>query len=236
MRHTDTTTKTPELDAHVGVGPDPLFRRFGDCELWCADWRDMKMWRHIKDATAVVTDPPYGIADCWKGGFSAKHGWASAGAGKEKRNGWDEKAPTKGELEALLRIGDSACFWGGNFFDLPVSRGWLVWSKPERGFTLSEAELAWTSRDAPMRVYDFRRSDPGRKHPTQKPVNLMEWTMQTMKIPDDAIVLDPYMGSGTTGVACARTGRGFIGIEREPEYFEIACNRIEAELRQGRLF
>jgi DNA modification methylase len=128
------------------------------------------------------------------------------------------------------------CFWGGNHFELPVSRGWLVWNKPERNFTLSEAELCWTSKDMAMRVFDYRRSDPDRTHPTQKPVLVMAWTMDKVKVPKGAIVLDPYMGSGTTGVACMNTDRKFIGIERERVHFDIACERIDLAQQQGKLF
>lgn len=188
------------------------------------------------EADAVVTDPPYGIANVWKGGFNADNGWGKAGADCEVRNAWDAEAPDKHTFDVLRTIGKVQCFWGGNYFPLPISRGWLVWSKPERGFSLSEAELAWTSREMPMRVYDFRRSDTGRTHPTQKPVAVMEWSMEKCKVPEGATVLDPFMGSGTTGVACIRTGRNFIGVEKDEKYFKIAVDRLRRELSQGRLF
>lgn len=182
------------------------------------------------EADAVMTDPPYGIADCWKGGFNAANGWGKAGTEAESRNEWDAAAPDKAAFDLLRTIGAVQCFWGGNYFPLPVSRGWLIWSKPERGFSLSEAELAWTSRAMPMRVYDFRRSDTGRTHPTQKPVAVMAWAMEQCKVPIGATVLDPYMGSGTTGIACLRTGRNFIGIERDAAHYKTACDRIAHEL------
>jgi DNA modification methylase len=124
--------------------------------------------------------------------------------------------------------------WGGNYFDLPPSRCWLVWNKPERGFTLAEAELAWTNADAVVRVFDAPRSEPGREHPTQKPVALMRWCIA--KLSKAETILDPFMGSGTTGVACVKLGRRFIGIEREPKYFDIACRRIAEAYKQPDLF
>ncbi len=180
------------------------------------------------ECDAVMTDPPYGIADCWKGG--GVHGWNNARVDTEARNEWDAAAPDKAAFDLLRTIGVVQCFWGGNYFPLPVSRGWLIWSKPERGFSLSEAELAWTSRAMPMRVYDFRRSDTGRTHPTQKPVAVMAWAMEQCKVPIGATVLDPYMGSGTTGIACLRTGRNFIGIERDAAHYKTAVDRISREL------
>lgn len=188
------------------------------------------------EADAVITDPPYGIADCWKGGFNAANGWGKAGTEAESRNEWDAFAPDKATFDLLRKIGAVQCFWGGNYFPLPVSRGWLIWSKPERGFSLSEAELAWTSLAMPMRVYDFRRSDNGRTHPTQKPVAVMAWAMEQCKVPIGATILDPYMGSGTTGIACLRTGRNFIGIEKDPHHFATALERLQSEIDQGVLF
>lgn len=174
---------------------------------------------------AVITDPPYGIADVWCGGFSAAHGWASAGIAKEKRNTWDKKPPDD-LIRYISTFAPISIIWGGNYFDLPQSRGWLIWVKPERNFTLSEAELAWTNIDMPMRVIEHRRSDPHRVHPTQKPEGVMTWCIKKFTKPNDTI-LDPFMGSGTTGVAAMRTGRNFIGIELDADYFRIAEQRIK---------
>ena len=184
---------------------------------------------------AVVTDPQYGISDVWTGGFSARHGWARAGKQKEKRNAWDTEPPSPETFSEIMRIAKRICIWGGNYFDLPQSRGWLVWNKPERGFTLSEAELAWTSLDMPIRVFDYRRSDPDREHPTQKPLALMRWCLDILRTPPGATVLDPFMGSGTTGVACVQTGRNFIGCEIDAGYFEIAQRRIALAQKQPML-
>ena len=205
-----------------------------DVTLYCGDCLDILPT--LGKVDAVVTDPPYGIASCWKGGFSALHGWARAGEAKDMRNAWDEVAPDKSIFDMLLAMSGKQVIWGGNHFPLPTSRGWLIWNKPERGFTLSEAELAWTNIDMPMRVFDYHRSESDRIHPTQKPVALMEWCLEKARIPIGATVLDPYMGSGTTGVACVRTGRRFIGIELDPGYFAIAQRRIAEAQAQPALF
>lgn len=197
----------------------------GDCLEYMRGMAD-------KSVDAIITDPPYGIADVWKGGFG--RGWGVARLATPKRNSWDIK-PCDEIFEQILRIGKTVIIWGGNYFNLPISRGWLVWVKPERNFSLSEAELAWTNIDMPMRVFEYRRSDPDREHPTQKPIGLMNWCVA--KYTDEhSTIFDPFMGSGTTGVACAKLNRNFIGCEIDTEYFNIAKKRIETARMQEVLF
>lgn len=193
----------------------------GDATLYLGDCRDILPT--LGKVDAVVTDPPYGIAKVWKGGFSNKHGWSKADRGKHLRNSWDGQPPSPELLKQILAQSNQQIIWGGNYFDLPTSRCWLIWNKPERGFTLAEAEMAWTNKDSVVRVFDAPRSEPDRVHETQKPVALMKWCVGKT----EGTVLDPFMGSGTTGVACVKLGRKFIGIEIEPKYFDIACRRIE---------
>jgi tRNA/tmRNA/rRNA uracil-C5-methylase (TrmA/RlmC/RlmD family) len=128
--------------------------------------------------------------------------------------------------------------WGGNYFAdlLPASGKWLVWDKGQR-IAQSDGELAWTSLGGALRIKTMNRVEllkDGTQHPTQKPVNLMTWCIEQIGNPQT--ILDPFMGSGTTGVACANLGRKFIGIELERKYFDIACERIAAAYAQGRLF
>lgn len=202
----------------------------GDCTLYLGDC--LEILPTLGKVDAVVTDPPYGIADVWtKGG--QRHGWQNANRQMAVRNAWDQKAPPREFFDRLRASADELVIWGGNYFDLPPSRCWLVWNKPERNFSLAEAELAWTNRDALVRVIDARRSDPDREHPTQKPLEVMRWSVEKLK---GQTILDPFMGSGTTGVACAHLGRKFIGIEIHEPYFSIACRRIEEAYRQPRLF
>ena len=181
---------------------------------------------HLEPVDLVLTDPPYGIARVWKGGASS--GWGKSSEATEERNAWDAEAPTAETLAAVIAKATASIIWGGNYFDLPKSRGWLVWTKPERNFTLSEAELAWTSRDTVIRIWDGIRSDPGREHPTQKPLDLMKWCLQSF--PSASTILDPFMGSGTTLRAAKDLGRKCIGIEIEEKYCEIAVNRLRQEV------
>jgi len=183
---------------------------------------------------AIVTDPPYGI------GFGRKHTKWSTNRGT-LLGAWDTE-PTdmkwlvdehNGQTDAATLI-----VWGGERFGLPIQRGWLAWIKPDAAPTFSSMELAWTNRDKPARhiIHSIGATNAERGgHPTQKPVRVMVWCMAQCNIPDGATVLDPYMGSGTTGIACIRTGRKFIGIEKDARYFEIARARLENELRQGLL-
>ena len=171
----------------------------------------------------AIVDPPYGIGIS-SNPFRQKH----------EKCDWDNAIPNKQYFDELMRVSKNQIIWGGNYFDLPPSRCWLVWNKPERGFSLAEAELAWTNIDAVVRVFDAPRSEPDREHPTQKPVSLMRWCIS--KLPKANTILDPFAGSGTTGVAAVKLGRRFIGIEREPRYFEIALRRIEEATKQPDLF
>jgi len=174
----------------------------------------------------VLTDPPYGIASIWKGGSG--HGWSKARQDGPERNRWDDRPPDAETFALIISKGKDSIIWGGNYFTLPVSRGWLVWTKPERNFTLSEAELAWTSRDSVIRVWDGNRSDAGRIHPTQKTLGVMVWSLS--QFPQAKTILDPFMGSGTTVLAAKELGRKAIGIEIEEKYCEIAAKRLSQEV------
>ncbi len=186
-------------------------------------------------ADAVVTDPPYGIkrANGMGGG-----GWDSTGKyprkPREYEGGWDDDAPTSELLQIVVACAPVAVVWGGNY--LPLGRGgkWLVWNKEQVMPSYSDAELAWTNLDGEsVRLYTLHcnkaRIEMG-LHPTQKPVSLMAWCLDIAKVPAGATVLDPFMGSGSTGIACLRTGRNFIGIERDAAHFKTACDRIAHEL------
>jgi len=188
--------------------------------IYNADCRDVLPM--LGKVDLVLTDPPYGIASVWKGGGG--HGWGKSREQGVLRNKWDFATPSIELIMECIALGKNAIVWGGNYYSLPVSRGWLIWNKPERGFTLAEAELAWTNRDNVMRVYDANRSDIGREHPTQKPISLMKWCIGFF--PDAQHILDPFMGSGTTLRAAKDLNRKAIGIEIEERYCEIAAKRM----------
>ncbi len=113
---------------------------------------------------------------------------------------------------------------------------WLVWDKGQRDFSLADCEFAWSSQYKAARIFNYGRGkavQDGKEHPTQKPLQLMQWCLGFL--PEKDTILDPFMGSGTTGVACAKLGRKFIGIEIEPKYFDIACKRVQAAVDEPRL-
>ena len=134
-----------------------------------------------------------------------------------------------------MQAGEDFIIWGGNYFDLPPSQGFFVWDKVQpENFSLSMCEYAWTSLKRPAKIFRYRVIGYKKHHPTQKPVPLIKWCLG--HIPKAKTILDPFMGSGTTGVACMDLGRKFIGIEINEKYFDIACKRIETASRQGKLF
>src|SRR5262249_49709588 len=132
-------------------------------------------------------------------------------------------------VELLSTFAPIVVIWGGNYYRLPPSRCWLSWYKPDSPPTMADFELAWTNQDknAMLLRHSIAATNAERvDHPTQKPVHLMMWCIERMGIPVGGTVLDPFMGSGTTGVACMKLGRNFIGIEKDPGYFAIAQRRI----------
>ena len=204
----------------------------GNARLYLGDC--MEILPTLPRVDAVITDPPYGIgADTHQG--KAANGWRQYGEG-----GWDAERPNKEVIVACISKGQVSIVWGGNYFTdfLPPSMQWLVWDKGQRGFSLADCEFAWSSQKNAARVFDYARAlamQDGKQHPTQKPLALMRWCIDQCKNHPQTI-LDPFMGSGTTGVAAVQMGRQFIGIEREPKYFDIACKRIEEAQRMTDMF
>ena len=201
----------------------------GDATLYLGDC--LEILPTLDKADAVVTDPPYGVLS-ESGSAATRRSGGNADSGVME---WDV-APTPQAMELIRSMADVQMFWGGCHLDLPITHGYLVWDKQIDGLNFGECEFCWTNQRFAPRIFRWRavRVDGGKRHPTQKPVALMGWCIS--KLDNPQVILDPFMGSGTTGVACANLGRKFIGIEIEPKYFDIACERIEAAYAQGRLF
>lgn len=192
-------------------------------------------------ADAVITDPPYGIKRDKGMGVG---GYDSTGRYKRKNRRyageWDAEPADAELLQMVIAAAPVAVLWGGNY--LPLGRGgkWLVWNKEQVMPSYSDAELAWTNADGEsVKLYTLHcnkaRLEMG-LHPTQKPVQLMAWSMDQAKVSEGALVLDPFTGSGSTAIACLRTGRRFVGIEKDPTHYATALKRITDELAQGDLF
>ena len=184
-----------------------------------------------KSVSLCLTDPPYGIGQDG-GNFRARAGQY---ARVLEKMSWDNKTPEKIVFDEIQRISKNQVIWGGNYFTdkLPVSRGWLYWAKMMGG-DFSDGELAWTSYDSVLRQFNLCNKMSGKEHPTQKPDELFRWVLNMHE--DCLTVFDPFMGSGTTAVACERLGRKWFGCELEPKYVAIANKRIEAERAQLKLW
>lgn len=210
----------------------------GPHELWLGDCRDILPTLGRVDA-AVVSDPPYGMKwDTDTTRFSGGSNPAQRSAGRDDKAAVHDDDKTFDPSPWLAF--DECILWGANHFAQSLPRGSsLVWLKRldgAFGSFLSDAEMAWQRggygiychRDLSMNGEALTR-----QHPTQKPVGLMRWCIERTKADT---ILDPYMGSGTTGVACQRLGRKFIGIEIDPTHFATACRRLEQAMQQPDLF
>jgi len=185
---------------------------------------------------AVVTDPPYGIGE---GGDKNRSRGKVALVGNYKSDKWDSTT-ADAQIKLAVQMSKSAIVFGGNYYDLPPTSCWLVWDKQNSG-DFADCELAWTNlTKAVRRIYwrwngMIRKGSDIRQHPTQKPLGVMEWCIG--HLPQTAeTILDPFMGSGTTLVACQKLGRHGTGIELDPDYFAIACKRVDEATRQPDLF
>lgn len=208
----------------------------GSIQLFCADCLDVEL---PLSQLSVVSDPPYGVNNnCdytrFSGGLAPNHHHHHGIYGDDKPF---DPTPWLEAPESVL--------WGYQYFAqrLPIGTT-LVWNKKaenQLGTFLSDCELGWMKGGVGVYLLNHvwhgfdRQTERGDEvlHPSQKPVALMEWCIRKVR---GQTILDPFMGSGTTGVACVRLGRKFIGIEKEPRYFEIAVKRIEAELNRAPLF
>ncbi len=186
---------------------------------------------------AVITDPPYGINEA---AGKNKSRTKMAVAKDYGNDTWDAAPPSDELLAAVLAAGKWKALFGGNYFGLPASSCWLVWDKLNGDNDFADCELAWTNWPKAVRRLQWRwngmirQGNEDRFHPTQKPLQVMAWVIDLC--PKADTILDPFMGSGTTGVAALSRGKSFVGIEREPKYFDIACERIAAAMNQTALF
>jgi len=209
----------------------------GNATLYLGDCSDILPT--LDKADAVVTDPPYGIGES---------------AGKNKSRGklavakdygdddWDISPVSDELIKSVIGAGRNAIVFGGNYYAMPPTKCWLIWDKENGESDFADAELAWTNLNKAVRLKRYMwngmlraNKEPRGDHPTQKPIGIMEWCIS--HLPDGTqTILDPFMGSGTTGVACMNLQRKFVGIEREQKYFDIACKRIEQSQKQIRMF
>jgi site-specific DNA-methyltransferase (adenine-specific) len=229
----------PDGGSETDIVLGDLFE-IGEHRLLCGDSTDTNNLDKLllgKKPELLLTDPPYGIDygnQLVKGDEFAektnKHGWRNFGNPE-----WDKLKPNSGVLQYLCQITENQIIWGGNYFtaDLPPTMGWLIWDKGQRGFSLADGEMAWTSFNNALRIKEYARAKANREeknHPTQKPVEIMSWCFEYAdrhsKI-EVKLVLDAYLGSGTTMVTSHQLNRICYGIEFDPKYCQVIVERMK---------
>jgi site-specific DNA-methyltransferase (adenine-specific)/modification methylase len=216
----------------------------GDATFYLGDC--IEIMSNIDKVDLVLTDPPYGILGGSKsiGGSKSTRGSNIVNV-KEYDFSWDNQRINKKTIDILRNISKEQIFWGWNHYSnlLPPTKSIIVWDKKCKNYwndTFSDCELAWSSKGkctAFRYLWMGALKQGGNKkygHPTEKPVELMLFCLNIF--PKQNIVFDPFMGSGSTAMACYLTNRKFIGIEKEKKYFNIAVERYRNETKQLRLY
>jgi len=189
-----------------------------------------------KQFDLAIVDPPYGIgAGMMQMGNNPSKKWS--------KKDWDSTIPIKDFFEELQRISKNQIIWGGNYFDLPKTGGWIVWDKNNGESDFADGELAWTSFNKPLRITKHHwcgsasnwEDTKGKIHPTQKPVDLYKWLLHNYAKPGDKII-DTHLGSGSIALACEEYGYDLTACEIDKEYFEAASKRLSDYRVQMRLF
>ena len=229
----------PEGGIETDIVLGDLFE-IGEHRLLCGDSTDSDLIEKLLDGKKpelLLTDPPYGIDygnQLVKGDEftekTNKHGWRNFGNPE-----WDKSKPENGVLQYLCQITDNQIIWGGNYFtdDLPPTMGWLIWDKGQRGFSLADGEMAWTSFNNALRIKEYARAKANQEeknHPTQKPQEIMNWCFEYAdrhSKKEIKLVLDAYLGSGTTMVASHQLKRKCYGMELDPKYCQVIIDRMK---------
>ncbi len=187
----------------------------------------------------AIVDPPYGL-DLAN---------MNMGAGKSKKaskiqnrkwvaKDWDKSVPSTEYFVELFRVSKSQIIWGGNYFQLPPCKNYVIWDKQmPQGLSFADCEMAWTSFDKAPKI--FRHSaylDKANKmHPTQKPIKLYKWLLMNYAKPNDKI-LDTHLGSGSIAIACYDLGFDLTACELDTDYFNGAVKRLENHKLQLKIF
>ena len=198
----------------------------GALELSCEDCMALMARYPDKHFDLAIVDPPYGI------GVNSMNMGSRKTVRPDKRN-WDDEIPSAEYFAELRRVSKNQIIWGGNYFQLPPSRGWVVWDKGESmyGRSFAECELAWMSLDASARIFKLNPMQLDRFHPTQKPVELYAWLLTKYAKPGQRI-LDTHLGSGSHAIACHYFGAHLTACEIDADYFAAATARIQRETAQ----
>ena len=208
--------------------------KLGKITLYNADCMEIMKGFADKQFDLAIVDPPYGIGAENHAG-KKENGWT-----QWEKKWWDSKTPDKTYFNELFRVSKNQIIWGGNYMtdSLYPSMGWVIWDKGQRDFSLADGEMAWTSFNKAMRIWDYSRAknlSEKRIHPTQKPVQLYKWILNKYAKAGDTI-LDTHLGSGSSAIAAHDYGYEFTGIELDEEYYNAAKERLIMHQRQLNLF
>ena len=208
--------------------------KLGNITLYNADCMEIMKGFADNQFSLAIIDPPYGIGAENHAG-KKENGWT-----QWEKKGWDSKTPDKTYFNELFRVSKNQIIWGGNYMtdSLYPSMGWVIWDKGQRDFSLADGEMAWTSFNKAMRIWDYSRAknlSEKRIHPTQKPVALYKWILSKYAKQGQTI-LDTHLGSGSSAIAAHDYGYEFTGIELDEEYYNAAKERLILHQRQLNLF
>lgn len=221
---------------------DTLDLRHVDC---------MDMMRECPDKhfDLAIVDPPYGISavsmNMGDGFYNKGRKNRLSQGGKKLKNrilsfgktDWDSQPPTQQYFDNLKRVSKNQIIWGENYFPLPPTRCVVAWDKMQPWENFSAWEMAWTSFDMPAKLYRWNNQalgNPGKIHPTQKPIELYRWILSKFAKPGQRI-LDTHLGSGSIAIACHYFGAHLTACEIDQEFFDAACERIQRETLQTTL-
>ena len=208
----------------------------------CTQIRNLKLFNgdnmeYMKDIPdkyydLAIVDPPYGIKINNNMGRRAGDKKSSY-----KKIGWDNNIPSKEYFEELFRISKNQIIWGANYFNMPPTKCFIVWRKPQisEGVSFSMLEYAWSSFNKTSKEWIGLSNEKDRIHPTQKPVKLYEWLLNHYAKPTDKII-DTHFGSCSIGIACHNFGCSLDACELDEEYFDSAYKRLKIHVGQLELF
>ena len=230
MQKVENIDETPAFAKHVLPAVPSSEVYFEDCVTALKRFND----NHFDLA---IVDPPYGIgASEMQMGNNAKKKWS-------KGKNWDNETPTAEYWTELFRVSKNQIVWGGNYFDLPLTKSWIIWDKNNGESGFADGEMAWTSFKKPMRIRKIHwtgsasnwEDTNGKIHPTQKPLKLYDWLLKEFAEQGD-LILDTHLGSGSSRIAAYKGGFNFVGFEIDQEYYEKQEKRFNDFKSQLRLF
>jgi site-specific DNA-methyltransferase (adenine-specific) len=194
-----------------------------------------------------IVDPPYGIniqkmnyTQNIKGGVAKRNDYSSI-------KDWDSNTPTKEYFNELFRVSKNQIIWGGNYFELPLTKSWLIWDKKiedKYSNDFADCELAWNSFNKPAKIVRYlwsgmlqpdMKNKQKRIHPTEKPIQLYKWIIDNYANQGEKI-LDTHLGSGSIALACHDYGFELTACELDKEYYDKSIQRIKDHVAQQRLF